>query len=43
MEASHKKHQPHIKVGNDAQKEEEEYLICLSFTLNRCVPRALFK
>ena len=24
MEASRKKHRPHIKVGNDAEEEEEE-------------------
>ena len=26
MEASHKNHQPHIKVGKDAEEEEEEDL-----------------
>ena len=27
MEASHKKHRPHIKVGKDAEEEEEWYLV----------------
>ena len=28
MEASHKKHRPHIKVGQDAEEEEEVYCAC---------------
>ena len=27
MEASHKKHRPHIKVGKDAKEEEYKYLV----------------
>ena len=27
MEASHKTHRPHIKVGKD-EEEEEEYMLC---------------
>ncbi len=33
MEASHKTHRPHIKVGKDEEEEEEE---CLCVCLRAC-------
>ena len=42
MEASHKTHRPHIKVGKDAEEEEEERCIIASKGLQSQIFLLLF-